>query len=306
MKLLKNFKMMYLAIGALAVIGALMIGIAEFIDADFDTAFLRDASFWVNIVTTNVGICCLIVSIVLIRVDSFKQKNEQYLESERNINTFYKTKYVAPVFRKFCYEDNCKTKLKVYQHRINKKYARLKASPKDLEIFYNGTEEEKSKNRYCRKVKYYDKLLSDEYIKKVLPKLAIKHPRISDSLIFTGYHNDKQVVDFITTNKVQKMFLDLLPKFLLSFSAISFLAGFSADLKEGITYATVFKLLCKLFTILMQIYSAYTYADRYNIEVTLHDIRFRESKLNDYNVWENRQLSTIKKEKEVTSDATNI
>ena len=301
MKLLKNFKMMYLAIGALAVIGALMIGIAEFIDADFDTAFLRDASFWVNIVTTNVGICCLIVSIVLIRVDSFKQKNEQYLESEGNINTFYKTKYVAPVFRKFCYEDNCKTKLKVYQHRINKKYARLKASPKDLEIFYNGTEEEKSKNRYCRKVKYYDKLLSDEYIKKVLPKLAIKHPRISDSLIFTGYHNDKQVVDFITTNKVQKMFLDLLPKFLLSFSAISFLAGFSADLKEGITYATVFKLLCKLFTILMQIYSAYTYADRYNIEVTLHDIRFRESKLNDYNVWENRQLSIIK-EKEVTSE----
>jgi hypothetical protein len=51
----------------------------------------------------------------------------------------------------------------------------------------------------------------------------------------------------------------------------------------------------------MQIYSAYTYADRYNIEVTLHDIRFRESKLNDYEVWENRQLNSIK-EKEVASN----
>jgi hypothetical protein len=144
-------------------------------------------------------------------------------------------------------------------------------------------------------------MLSEEYVDRGLPRLSMKYPRISDRLIFTGYHNEKQVVDFITTNKFQKMALDLLPKFLLSFSAISFLAGFSADLKEGITYAAVFKLLCKLFTILMQIYSAYTYADRYNIEVTLHDIRFRESKLNDYEVWENRQLNSIK-EKEVTSN----
>lgn len=301
MKMLKNFKLMYLVIGALGFIGALMIGIAEFIDADFDPAFLKEASFWVNIITTNVGICCLIVSIVLIRVDNFKQKNLQYLESEQNINTFYKTKYVAPVFRKFCYEDNMKTKLIVYKHRINRKYSKLKAKPEDLEVFYNGTEEAKSKNRYCRKLKYYDHLLSDEYINRMIPKLGMNYPKISDSLIFTGYHNERQVVDFITTNKVKKIFLDLLPKFLLSFSAISFISGFSADLKDGVTTAVIFKLLMKLFTILMQVYSAYTYADRYNIEVTLHDIRFRESKLNEYAVWENRQINTIK-EKEVTSN----
>jgi hypothetical protein len=292
---------MYLIVGALGVIGALMIGIAEFIDADFDASFLKEASFWVNIITTNVGICCLIISIVLIRVDSFKRNNEQYLLSEQNINTFYRTKYVAPVFRKFCYSDNLKTKITVYKHNINRKYSKVKATPNDLEIFYNGTEEQKKANKYCQKMAYFDKMLSEEYVDRVLPRLSMKYPRISDSLIFTGYHNEKQVVDFITTNKFQKMALDLLPKFLLSFSAISFLAGFSADLKEGITYAAVFKLLCKLFTILMQIYSAYTYADRYNIEVTLHDIRFRESKLNDYEVWENRQLNSIK-EKEVTSN----
>ena len=112
----------------------------------------------------------------------------------------------------------------------------------------------------------------------------------------------KKIVDYITKNKVIKFISDIAPNLLLSFSFIAFISGITADLQQGITMVTIFKTVAKLFTFTVSIYFAYNYADRYINEVTLHDIIFRYGKLNEYKLWENRQVNLLKTKEKMISE----
>ena len=280
-----KFKMIYVPLTLMMILGIVMIGITDFIALDFDPEVFKTASFWSNIICTNVGILCLILSIVLMRNDKFKQENIEYISSDNNINTFYRKEFIAPIFKKFMYDYNLNTKIATYKLKINKKFTKVKPTEDDLKIYYGEDEQAKQENKYCKAVVYYEQVLSDDYIQKFVPKLYIKYNAITEGLIFTGVAVNDTGLDFITKHKGLKIFKDLFPKFLLSFSMVMLLSSIFPDAQEGITGALIFKTIGKLFTVVSQIYFAYNYSDKYNVEVTLHDVRFRESVLNEYNLW---------------------
>lgn len=284
-----KFKLIYIPLALTFIVGVLMMGITDYITFGFTKEMLKKPDFWINIACTYTGIVCLIIAMILVKVDNFKEANVEYLMYQNNIFEFRKNEYVAPMFQKFCFEDNLKTKIKYYKYEINKKFSKIIPSEEDLKIYYEGTEEQKSSNDYCIKMEYYDRILSKEYVERVVPKLNIKYPAISEGVIFTETKGTKQIVDYVTTNKVRKIFIDYLPRFMFSFAVTLLISSLAPDLKEGIKMAVIFKTVMKLFIVLTQTFFAYNYANRYNKEVTLHDIIFRDSKLNEYRVWEDKQ-----------------
>lgn len=284
-----KFRMIYVPITLMMLLGIIMIGITDFIALQFDPEVFKTAEFWTNIICTNGGILCLILSIVLMRNDKFKQEDKSYLECDNNINTFYRTKFIAPIFKKFIFDYNMNTKIAAYKLKVNKDFTKVKPTASDLEIYYGDNEEAKKENKYCKAVAYYDRILSNEYINKFVPKLYIKFNAISEGLVFTGVALNDTGLDFITKHKGLKIFKDLFPKFLLSFSMVMLLSSIFPDIQDGINGAVIFKTIGKLFTVVSQIYFAYNYSNKYNIEVTLHDIRFRETVLNEYNLWLTRR-----------------
>lgn len=311
MQMLKvKFKIIYIPLFFIFLLGALAIGLADYISLGFSLEALKKADFWINIVCADIGIICMIISIILIKIDNFKDRDEIYLSYLNNILTFRRDKYIAPMFKKFCFEDNYKTKTLYYKYKIQKEFSKVKPTEQDIKIYYEGSEEEKLHNEYCQHVIYYDRLLDTDYINKMLPKLHIKYPAISDAVIFSGISiKDGQLVDYITKHKVLKIILDYLPRFLFSFGLIIILSTLQPGWKD-INAAIVFKTVFKVFIILSQVYFAYSYANRYNRDVTLHDIAFRDSKLNEYKVWEDKQIKNlqhkeIKKEVEVDGNMDN-
>lgn len=281
-----KFKIIYIPIVLMLLGGAFMIGLTDYITAGFTLNILKDSTFWANIITTNIGILCVILSILLIMIDKFKEESIEYLDAQRYIFDYYKsTKYQTAVFQKFSACENRKNKKLSYVMSIRKKYSKLKPTPKDLQIMQKGTDEEKENNKYCSKALYYETLMSEDYLENNIDKLHVHHDTITEKLIFSGTPTDSCDTEYITRHKGFKVAKDLLPKYLLSFAITVFIAGSTIELLQDINMATVFKTVSKLFTISTQIYFAYNYSNKYNNEVVLHDINFRRSIIKKYDLW---------------------
>ena len=285
MKLVKSFRLNYLIIALLLLSGAVVAGLTDYITSDFDVTIFYRYSFWVNIITTNIGVLCIIIAILMIKIDEFKLNDIEYNDLNKKIVAFYLNKYQSTIFKKFCLETNTKNKIEAYKYSINKKYNKLKPTPNDLYIYHNGTEEEKLKNRYCKKVKYYETLLDPDYINNTINKRIVKYNTITDSLVFSGIPTDEKTKDYVTKHKIGKVVLDLIPKFSLSLGMTFILASITPTLKDGITAAMIYNTATKLLTMLTQIYFAINYSNKYNQEVILHDIKFRYGVITDYEMW---------------------
>lgn len=281
---LKN-NMHYIFVGTLVVIGALVAGLTDYITANFSPDVFKTSEFWVNIITTNLGTLCIILAILLSKVAKFKINDLDYNNTLKKINEFYDTSYQATLFNGFCKWFNKRVKRETYIERIQKKYNQLKPTLNDLTI-YNGTDEvAKNNNYYCRKVKYYNMLLDKEYIDNVIDKLNFSYDGISDSLVFSGCVSNTPKRNYVTKHKFFKVFVDLFPRYLLSFGITLIVSSVIPDAKDGIGIATIFKTCTKLFTMATQIYFAINYSNDYCQSVVLHDVRYRWSVITDYNMW---------------------
>ena len=98
MKLLRNFRLNYLIIALLLLSGAAVAGLTDYITSDFDANIFRNYSFWVNIITTNIGVLCIIISILMMKIDSFKVNDLEYKDINNKIIKFYSEKYQSTIF----------------------------------------------------------------------------------------------------------------------------------------------------------------------------------------------------------------
>lgn len=293
----------------LLFLGALAIGLSDFISSDFTLDFLLSKAFWARILTTNMGVICMVLAILTQKEDTFRQTDPMFLEYNKKINDYHKSDdYSKPVFDLFASEYNLEAKKEQYKINLQYKFDKLKATPEDLEIYANGTEVQKKNNKYCKSMETFKYISSEDYINKNITHLNIDYPSISSSLIFNGFKQQKQGRDYITRNKPAKIVKDLSAKFLMSFAIILFLSAIEPDFKEGITYEMVYRLLTKLFPILMQIDFAIKYGNRYNQEVVLHDAQFRYDVITQFNVWKAGKLKQKKQEyeSEVNTDGKRI
>ena len=299
----QKFKLIYIPLVLILLTGALCIGLTDYITAGFDLEkLLNDPTFFVNIVLTNVGILCIIVAILLYKSDKYKESDPDYNQFKNDISSFYKTRYYAPVFKLFLAEVRLEDKRKAYIAKINKKASRLKPTQKDLDIAYTHSdipeEEERlnklrEQNKYFQKVKYYDKLLSKEYIDKNIHKFQVKYDKITDSMIFNVHSLTSEVSEGFIKHKAWKVTKELAPRYLMSFVFVCFTTAIAIEWKDGLSASVIFNTCSKLFTICSQIYFIWNYSDTYNVRYLLHDMQYRKGILSAYDMWEKKQMKKV-------------
>lgn len=280
------FKWKYVPIFLMLLIGALMIGLTDYLTIEGSAENIGSQEWWTNIITTNVGIISLIAAILMMGIDQFKTNNIVYLDVTKDIYEFRKDpSYSKPIANLFYAEETLKLKKEAHKDFINKKINRLKPKLKDLEIFIKGTEEDQNKNKYCRRMKKYLLLSSDEYIEEHISRIRIKHATITDSLIFSGIPTTSEDSVGITKYKSLAVARDLAPRFLLGFAITFIAASVIPELKDGITSAMLFRTAIKLFTMASQIQFTRNYTETYNNKYTLAEAIYRWGFIDSYKIW---------------------
>jgi hypothetical protein len=288
-----KLKFVYIPIIFTLLFGSAMIGLTDYIMAGFSFEEIFTPSFWMNIITTNAGTLSIIISILLIKNDQYKENDKDYLQVVNGIAAFRTTKFIPLIFEKFINSINIKYKKAAFKKKIMKKYDHLKSTPKRLHIYLSGTDEQKRKSRYCKRRDYFEELLSTDYINKSIENIKIKYNTISEKLIFSGIPTTSEDEDYIIKNKAVKVATDLLPKYLLTFAISVLTASIVIDWADGITASVLLKTFSKLFTIIMQINFSLNYSKRYSIEVILHDALFRDSIIKRYDTWVDKEFNKI-------------
>lgn len=300
---MKKFKLIYVPLVLILLMGALCIGLTDYITAGFNLQkLLNDPSFFTNIALTNIGILCIILTILLYRNDRYKDTDKDYNQYKSDIATFYKTRYHSPVFKLFIADFNLENKRKAYINKINKKASKLKPTQKDLDIAYTHSdipeEEERlnklrEQNKYYKKVKYYEKLLSKEYIDSNIHRVKVNYAKINDSMVFNEYSISSEEIEGFVRHKVFRVTRELLPRYLMSFALTCLTSAVIIEWKDGLTASVIINTCSKLFTICSQIYFVYNYSNTYNIRYTLHDMQYRKSVLSAYDMWEKKQIKKV-------------
>jgi hypothetical protein len=294
MNKLKLIKPIHIPIVLLILAGAFMVGLTDFLAGDLTLDSLRTYEFWNNLITTNVGVLAMILAVILITVDNYTTRNEEYLVLKNYIFEFYLKKYAAPIFKMFLTEENRTRKINEYRLKLQTQYDILfkRATQKNLDVFYGKDENLKLKNRFCIKEKRLATKLNKDQMEIDIDKLNIPYDQITESLIFSGVHSNKIVANrFVVKNKAKKVASDLLPKFILTM-AISILSSiFIPDLKEGVM---IYPIAVKLFIISTQIYFAVDYARNvYCTQIVLDEIEFRHSVLTSFEMWVKKNIKRL-------------
>lgn len=160
-------------------------GCFNFLTFEFKIEKLLSLGFWTNVATKVVLLVLVRMWVMSIFIDVARNKNLD-LKFQRNVNErLLETKddkfprWVENV-------ENRDIKIEFYKRKISKQLAKLEhhASSRDRMLYFSENEEVKKTNKYCKKRKELEYILTDEYIEKNFEWLDIKiYPQI-DSAIF--------------------------------------------------------------------------------------------------------------------------
>ena len=304
----------YVVLFAIAVV--IMTG-TSILTADIGWEVVKSAQFYITILLNDVAIVCITFGTIYTVLDKFKEKNQDYLDADKTISDFAKSKENVPsILSRFLETLNYKRKLAQYKFNLQKKLHDLTAykplswkilpwhwgktyyTDEDIHIWNYGTEEEKKNNAYCRKRFYLEEQLSDDFIEKNLSKIQVNYKQVTDSIILGGYYNKAQKNgpnDFIEGNLSAKIVSYKVPRLFVSFGFIFLISSIVFDAVQ-FNVGGLINLATKIGTIVWNAYTAMRYAKRLSNTVVLKDIRFRVGIITEYRKWI-KQEATQKQER---------
>lgn len=293
----------------LYLLGFVIIGVTSFITGDVGLDSFKDASYYIDNLLTYLAIICIIVATLLKIIDDFEKTNVEYLECQTTISDFARGKtFVPSILSKYCDILNSKRKEKQFIHNLKKEFWKLdkKATDEDFHIWNYGTEEEKSKNFYCKKRIIIEEKLSKEWLKKNLHLTRVDYDKITSGLILGGYFSEEengQANEFITKNKVKRVAKDKLSTLLLSFGISSFASCLVLNFQ--FTASGMINVIVKCLILCWHTFMTIRYANDWTIQVTLKDIRFRKGLIQEYEKWIIQEAKALEETpKEVINDGT--
>lgn len=280
----------------LYIISLFLIGVTSLIDKEsgINIAALKQLPWYIDQALTSFAIITTIMATVTMIIDQFKANNPEYKKLDDDIKQFADHEYIPTLFSKFMLYINPKRKQLQHEHNVKKSLFLLdkRVKDKDLEIWNNGTELEKSKNRYCKKRKRLEERLDKLWIEKNLSNLGIRYDKVTSGLVLGGYYSNEDNEspnEFITKHTESKILRDKLPVLMLGI-AVSSLAS-SIVVQLLFNGAAIVSIATKLFVLLWQLYNSIKYANDWTIQITLKDIRFRKAITQEYKLWLKQQAS---------------
>lgn len=279
----------------LYLISLVLIGVTSLIDKESGINFtnLRSFTWYVDQIITSFAIITTVTATVFMIVDNFKTNDKEYLKLEQDIKDFADREYVPTLFARFLEFINPKRKRLQHEHNVKHKLYELdkKVTDKDLYIWNQGTDKQKSRNAYCKKRARYELRLTDEWIHKNLISINVPFDKITSSLVLGGYYSKEEndsPNEFVTKNTETKIVRDKFPTLVLGIAITSIASSIIVTIIFN--EAALLSVVTKFFVLIFQVYNSIKYANDWNVRITLKDMRFRKSITQEFKVWLKQQV----------------
>jgi hypothetical protein len=268
----------------LCLLIVIIIGGYQLIEADYDFSILLSFKFWQDILIMQFANIMIIWGKSKLDIDTYIVTDKDVIDKTNKIKEVVNSS-VENDIDDYLSQENKKRKIKVWKNKINNKTIKLdkRAKIKDKELYKLGKEEEKQKNRYCRKKTKLEKYISDEWIEKNIQYLKVKYIPLRRYEITTGA-NQKEEYYRLTGNISGKILKDSIPRLLISLSMLLIFLSIQPELSD-FSIGVLFMITVKLFSITYNFMLARDYAKNFIPTIYLSDLQYRRDVLADYLSW---------------------
>jgi hypothetical protein len=265
----------------LYVLSFLVVGLFNFVTAEVRTDLLTSAEFWNKTISQNLANLIVFSTTIGLFNRKNMEEDKDFLHMDKTVTTAVRQD-IQSDFGQWVFDKNKIEKKQAYKEKINGKIAKgeIKAKPEDLKVWYYGTDEEKVKNKYCKKRIKLMGLMDDERFDKFIISMKVDYDEINRSFIESGEAKEikKQNQKLAGPGRIVK---DNAPNFSLGMSFVIFINSFiyTANLSDvAFWFQVFFSLVILVYMFIM----GRNYADSYMKKVLIVDLQTRFNIIRDY------------------------
>lgn len=241
----------------------LMMSIAFIGDAKFDFENLKRWEWWIPNIITAISVVVLLITHLNYSITTKTENNKDIKDVDAIFaNRVRDSRFVSADLEKYIVAQNRKNKRRVYVSRITDKIVKLNQSPltsaKDLRVWQKGTQDEKDRNRYCKRREKLETFIADDFLNKNLDFMKVDYQEWTYSALMAGVQSMKEKGrwvtkdEFISKNALKKS----LSKIVITVCMTSILI--TVDFKD--TSALV-KMFTQIFSMMFSLLTADQLAD---------------------------------------------
>lgn len=271
-------------LGMVCVFCACLVGLLELVALGFDPSELENPSWWAKLFFNILANFVILYSVAYDKIINSYKKNPEIVGKKQLIEKEVRETIRAD-FDDYIKEDNKQRKIDAWKEYITKKIAKLekRRTRRNHEIVDYGKTKDIKNNKYYKKRKYLEYLMSDEYIQKNLLYIHIPYFMITRPLIEMGVPSRKNGKP-IETNASLRIVKDNIGKFLATIAFMIAFAVMIPDFKK-FTVLTLLLVLMKLFTLAWNFWCGSAYGDHYQSDIILPDLQYRYDYIEKYAEW---------------------
>ena len=258
-----------------------IVGLFNILTIEYQDNILSSAEFWNRVVSQNLANLLVLIATVSMYLTKFSETDKEYIGLKETVDVAVRSDLDSE-FGTWVFNRNKVEKIASYRAKIQNKISKeeLKASPQDIEVWYFGSEDDKKKNKYCRRRINLEESIKLERLEKLILALRVDYDEIDRSFVETGevIKGEKKLTRQDTLGRKVK---DNYAQFLFAVGGAAFFNAFiySADLLDT---AFWFKLATSLFLIISMFINGREYARNYVKQVMVVDLNTRYNIIKDY------------------------
>lgn len=258
-----------------------IVGLFNILTIEYQDNILSSAEFWNRVVSQNLANLLVLIATVSMYITKFVETDNEYMGLKQTVDGAVRSDLDSE-FGTWVFNRNKAEKIAAYRAKIQNKISKeeLKASPQDIEVWYFGSEDDKKKNKYCRRRINLEESIKQERLDKLILAFKVDYDEIDRSFVETGevIKGEKKLTRQDTIGRKIK---DNYSQFLFAVGSAAFFNAFiySADLLDT---AFWFKLATSLFLIISMFINGREYARNYVKEVMIVDLNTRYNIIKDY------------------------
>jgi hypothetical protein len=258
-----------------------IVGLFNILTIDYRDNILTSAEFWNRVISQNLANLLILIATVSMYIVKFTETDTEFTSLKGTVNTAVRSDLDSE-FGTWVFHRNKQEKIAAYRAKIQSKISKeeLKANPKDIEVWYFGSDADKKKNRYCRRRINLEESIKVDRLDKLIMALRVDYDVIDRSFIETGevIKSEKKLARQDTLGRKVK---DNYAQFLFAVGGAAFFNAFiyTADLMDA---AFWFKLATSLFLLIGMFLNGREYARNYVKKVMIVDLNTRYNVIKDY------------------------
>ena len=274
-----------------------VVGLFNFVSAEFRLDILTSPEFWNKTISQNLANLIVFSTTTSLFNNKNREEDKAYLELNATVTKAVRQD-IQSDFGQWVFDKNKIEKKRAYKEKINGLIAKeeIKAKAQDLNVWYNGTDKDKKRNKYCRRRNRLLRLITEERLDKYIISMKVDYDEINRSFIESGEKKEtkKQNQKLAGVGKIVK---DTTPRFLLGFGFVLFINSFIYTANVG-DVAFWFQVFFSLVILLYMFIMGRGYAEDYMKKVLLVDLQTRFNIIRDYLSDKVKEVKNATKSKE--------